>query len=264
MRNLIARMAAVGVATLTAAFAFGEAEYLDVIAAKYKFAETSKAAEKACAICHVSDEDFSFNPYGQQVKAKLTANNTKTVTDELLTSMEAEDADGDGKSNGDELKAGELAGHSDAPAGTTTPAPPPPAKPLIPKNAYHPAIVHFPIALLVVGLLLDLIGLIKKDTRLLYAGWYNTVAAAVTSLGAVASGFVAMTWMKLPYKGLIFNHLLYAIVVTVIMWLMVALRVHRHEKMNIPIRALYWILAIASFLIISWTGHLGGAFVYGD
>jgi uncharacterized membrane protein len=48
------------------------------------------------------------------------------------------------------------------------------------------------------------------------------------------------------------------------MWIMVAMRVHRHEKMQIPLRVVYYALALAAFLIISYTGHLGGAFVYGE
>ena len=248
---------------------FAEAEFLETLVAKYKIADTSKFSEKSCAGCHISDSDFGFNPYGKQVKLKLTEGNHKTVTPEILASLESLDADGDGKSNGDELNAGELPGEPD-PSSTGTQAPAdagagekkPSAFP--PKNGYHPAIVHFPIALLIVGLLLDLVGLIRKERTLLFAGWYNLVFAAVSSLGAVGSGFLAMTIMKLPYKGLIYTHLLLGIGLTVVMWLMVALRVHRHEKMQIGARVVYYALAVSAFVLVSWAGHLGGVFVYGE
>jgi uncharacterized membrane protein len=199
----------------------------------------------------------------------LTEGNHKVVTPELLESLESLDADGDGKSNGDELKAGELPGHADSAAGGSEAAGETGAsekKPATfpPKNGYHPAIVHFPIALLIVGLLLDLVGLIRKERTLLFAGWYNLVFAAVSSLGAVGSGFLAMTIMKLPYKGLIYTHLLLGSGLTVVMWLMVALRVHRHEKMQIGTRVLYYVLAASAFVLVSWAGHLGGVFVYGE
>ena len=96
------------------------------------------------------------------------------------------------------------------------------------------------------------------------AAMASAATAAVTSLVAVGSGLLAMTMMKLPYKGLIYQHLLLACSVTVIMWIMVTLRVQKHENMNIPIRVVYYLLAASAFLIISWTGHLGGQFVYGE
>lgn len=250
-----------------AALAFAEAEFLESIVAKYKIPDSSKFAEKSCAGCHISDSDFGFNPFGKQVKLKLTEGNHKTLTPEILAALESLDADGDGKSNGEELLAGELPGTPDATGSTAAPdsaagAKKPTAFP--PKNGYHPAIVHFPIALLIVGLFLDLVGLIRKEKTLLFAGWYNLIFAAVSSLGAVGSGFLAMTLMKLPYKGLIYTHLLLGIGLTVVMWLMVALRVHRHEQLQLSSRIIYYALAASAFVLVSWAGHLGGVFVYGD
>jgi uncharacterized membrane protein len=266
----LGKFTAITLLALGATSAFGEAEFLDVLTSKYKIVEHSKLADKSCGICHMSESDFSFNPFGKQLKEKLAQTNSNAVTPAILDAVAKDDADGDGIPNGDELTAGTLPGTPDNPAkagsGGVATETQPEKKPtqFPPKNGFHPAIVHFPIALLIAGLLLDLVGLIRKDKNLLLAGWYNLVLGAVTSLGAVASGFLAMTLMKLPYKGLIFTHLLFALSVTVTMWLMVALRVHRHEKMNIPVRVIYYALALAGFLMISWAGHLGGAFVYGE
>jgi uncharacterized membrane protein len=186
--------------------------------------------------------------------------------------IEPADADGDGADNGRELRAGtnpaDPASVPAAGAGEPAAAPEAPAeekpKPIIPKNAYHPAIVHFPIALFIAGLLLDLIGYRKKNPQLLYAGWINLVFAAVTTFGALLSGFVATRQMKIPISGLIQQHMIYAIAGTVIMWIMVALRIHRHEKMSKGLRTVYYLAAIAGLALISWSGHLGGVFVYGE
>ncbi len=244
-----------------------EPEFLDVVTKKYNIADSSALGQKTCGICHTSDEDYKFNIYGKQVASYLTEHNLKVVDDSVLDAVGKMDADGDGKTNSEELIAGSDPAKSDKPtakATTETVPPPPPVKPLVPKNGFHPAIVHFPIALLIAGLFLDLIGLITKRPNLLLAGWYNLVLGAISALGAVASGFLAMTMIKLPYKGLIFTHLKLALLVSVLMWVMVTLRVHRHEKMNVPLRVLYYALALAAFLIISYTGHLGGQFVYGE
>src|SRR6185436_3079622 len=101
----------------------------------------------------------------------------------------------------------------------------PEAKPILPANRYHPAIVHFPIALFIGGLLFDLIGTITKRDGLLFAGWYNLVLAAISSVVGVISGFAAMIAMKLPFTGLIPQHMLFAILGAFIMWMMVSLRV---------------------------------------
>lgn len=232
-------------------------EYLDAFLKHYKLAETSHLSGAQCAICHVSTEDFAFNPYGKTVKAKGQA-----PGDALFASLESEDADGDGKSNGDEIKGDTLPGNpaegGDAAKAQSAPVEKKAEEGLVPKTGFHPAIVHFPIGLFIAGLLLDLIGLIKKETKLLYAGWYNVVLAAITSVAAVASGFYAMTNLGFPMKGNMANHLYFTIGATFAMWIMVALRVHRHEQMNLGMRVVYYLLAAATLLGLSWAGHLGG------
>jgi uncharacterized membrane protein len=146
----------------------------------------------------------------------------------------------------------------------TTDAGPKKEKPLIPKNAFHPAIVHFPIALFIAGLFLDALGMWKKHKTLLLAGWYNLVLGAVSTLASIASGVTAMSIMHLPFKGLIFNHLVLASIGTAIMWAMVALRYKRHDKMSTGLRAAYYVLATTGVILIAFSAHLGGAFVYGE
>ncbi|HEY3330440.1 MAG TPA: DUF2231 domain-containing protein [Capsulimonadaceae bacterium] len=133
----------------------------------------------------------------------------------------------------------------------------------IPDYAFHPAIVHFPIALFIGGLVLDFLGYLKKDKPLLFAGWFNLALAATSALGAVASGFAAMMFMKLPLEGLIAKHMLLAMIVTVMMWAMFGLRAHQHESMRAPARIAYYFLALLTFVLVSYVGHLGGEFVYG-
>jgi uncharacterized membrane protein len=153
-----------------------------------------------------------------------------------------------------------------------TPAPPEEPPWWSPKNAWHPAIVHFPIALFLAGLLLDLVGYLKKNRTLLFAGWYNLVLAAATSVLAILTGFWATINLKLPLSSatgtfgmsLIGTHILLAMLSTIIMWVMVSLRVHRHEEMQTANRILYYTLAFACFVLISYAGHLGGEYVYGS
>lgn len=245
-------------------------DFLDAFVAHYKLADNSPLVEKSCSLCHVSDEDFALNPYGRDMKKALADAGTDTPNETVFVTLTALDSDGDGTPNEEEITAATFPGDpkSGAKEGAVI-APPEPApakkpKQFPPKNGYHPAIVHFPIGLFIGGLILDAIGLLKGIKAMLLAGWYNIVLAAITSLGGIASGVLAMSLMKLPYRGLIFDHMIYAVASTAIMWVLVAMRVHRHEKMNLPMRVAYYLLAAACLFTISWAGHLGGVFVYGE
>lgn len=256
----------IGLAAISAA----SGEFLDTFMSHYKLKEDSAFGAKSCGVCHISDSNFAFNPYGKDVKQALTSKGVDTVDAGILVSLEDKDSDGDGTPNGKEIAAGTLPGDPSSGAApgskAATPSPEAEKKPATfpPKNFFHPAIVHFPIALFIGGLVLDFLGMLRKDRTLLHAGWYCIVMAAITSIGGILSGVGAMTLLKLPYRGLIFTHLALAGTATVLMWLMVAMRLHRHEKMNVAVRVAYYAMALSCFGIISWAGHLGGVFVYGE
>lgn len=232
-------------ALLLSARAQAKPEYLDVMTETFK-GSSAKLAQKSCANCHVSDSDYTKNPYGTLVAKALLAANTKELTPAML------------------IRLGEPGSAAVSSAVTAEAAGPKKPKPLVPKNAFHPAIVHFPIALFLAGLFLDVLGMWKKHTTLLVAGWYNLVLGAISTLAGIASGLTAMAIMHLPYKGLIFNHLILASVGAGIMWALVALRYKRHDKMSTGLRVVYYVLATIGVVLIAWSAHLGGAFVYGE
>lgn len=245
-------------------------EFLDAFVSHYKLKDDSALVEKSCGICHVSDSDFAFNAYGKDVKKAMTDKGADHVDGVLLAALDSADSDGDGTPNAQEIAGNTLPG--DPGSGAAPGAQPKPTEsaaaskpaPFPPKNAYHPAIVHFPIALFIGGLVLDFLGMLRKDKTLLQSGWYCIVMAAITSIGGILSGVGAMALLKLPYRGLIFSHLWMAIASSLIMWVLVGMRVHRHEQMNMPMRAVYYVLAFGCLALISWAGHLGGVFVYGE
>lgn len=268
-------VAAVLIGTPGAVFALPD--YLDVLSATYNVSASPKLSESPCSICHVSEEDFGYNPFGKALQAKMQEAGKSSVDAELLAMLESDDSDGDGVANVDELKgdsfpgdpaskpSGEAAASTDSSA--TTPAASPgeaPKKPLIPKHAYHGAFVHFPLALFLAGLLFDTWGFVRKNRDFLMAGWYNLVLAAVTAIIGLASGFAAMILTRLPARGIILEHMLYAIGTTIAMWIMVSLRVHKHDQMSLGTRVLYYALAAGATFMLSWVGHLGGIMVYGE
>jgi len=259
------------------AVVFALPDYFDVLSATYNVSGSPKLSETPCSICHVSEEDFGYNPFGKALQGKMQEAGKSSIDAELLAMLESEDSDGDGIANVDELKgdsfpgdpaskpSGEAAASTDSSA--TPPAPTPgeaPAKPLVPKHAYHGAFVHFPLALFLAGLLFDTWGFVRKNRDFLMAGWYNLVLAAVTAIVGLASGFAAMILTRLPAKGIILEHMLFAIGTTIAMWIMVSLRVHKHDQMSPGTRVLYYTLAAGATVMLSWVGHLGGIMVYGE
>lgn len=243
---------------------FAKSEFLDFFMSHYKITESSALGQKACLICHQTEDDYTkMNPYGRDLKMELANANATMVDAKILKEVGALDSNGTGKSNEQKILAGELPGAPGPAVAKEEPTPPKP-KGLIPKNFFHPAVVHFPIALFIAGLALDLLGLVFKKPSLLLAGWYNILMAVLTSFGGIATGFGAMWIQKIPFKGVIFTHMLLALTSAFLMMIMVALRVHQHEKMHLPTRIVYYILAATCFVLISYAGHLGGAFVYGE
>jgi uncharacterized membrane protein len=255
---------------LLAPCTFASGEYMDTFLSNYKLNEDAAFGDRSCGICHVSDSDFAFNPYGKDMRKALTDLGASEVDSALLVSLEGLDSDGDGTLNGVEIEGKTFPGDPTSGGAPGTVAPPAGSAPekkasrFPPTNAFHPAIVHFPIALFIGGLILDFLGMLRKNKTLLAAGWYCIVMAAIASVGAIISGIGAMTLLKLPYRGLIFSHLTFAVGAAAIMWIMVALRVDRHEQMNVRMRVVYYLLALSCLTLISWAGHLGGVFVYGE
>ena len=54
----------------------------------------------------------------------------------------------------------------------------------------HPLIIHFPIALLSVGFLCDLLSYILQNKNLAHAGWWNFIFGVVSSVCALITGLI--------------------------------------------------------------------------
>ena len=139
---------------------------------------TVAAAVTKCTLCHVAAGPPKLNLYGASVKAALTAASAgQNLTPAILHTLDAQDADGDGATNADEIAADTLPGDpnskpasfainnkglgpksvlSGVSSGDETAS-----KPLaeeirgllLPKHAQHPLVVHFPIALFFISVL---------------------------------------------------------------------------------------------------------------
>jgi len=131
---------------------------------------------------------------------------------------------------------------------------------LFAKHTQHVVLIHFPIALFIIGVLFDFLAQWKKQRVLAAAAHYNLLVAAIATIPVVIIGIVAWQWelegQKL--KGMLLMHLVTGCASTVLIWAVWC--IHRRTRPNqeetlpgyrLPIEA------VAVF-IGALSGHLGG------
>ena len=131
---------------------------------------------------------------------------------------------------------------------------------ILAKHAQHVVLIHFPIALFVIGVLFDFLGQWKKQRLLAAAAYYNLLVAAIATMPVVVTGILAWQWelegQKL--KGILLMHLVMGCLSGVLICLV--LFIHRRARRNqdealpgyrLPIEAV-------AVVIVALTGHLGG------
>jgi uncharacterized membrane protein len=131
---------------------------------------------------------------------------------------------------------------------------------LFAKHAQHVVLIHFPIALFIIGVLFDFLAQWKKQRVLAAAAYYNLLVAAIATIPVVITGIVAWRWelegQKL--KGILLMHLVMGCVSSVLIG--VVWFIHRRSRRNqgevlpgyrLPIEAV-------AVVIVALTGHLGG------
>jgi uncharacterized membrane protein len=131
---------------------------------------------------------------------------------------------------------------------------------LLAKHAQHVVLIHFPIALFIIGVGLDLLSRGKRDSHLASAAYWNlSIAAAFiipTALTGLLAWHFALDGQKL--KGLLLMHLVIASIATVLVitswW--VHWRTRGGQSLLLPaIRIPVELLGVAA---IGLAAHLGG------
>lgn len=128
------------------------------------------------------------------------------------------------------------------------------------KHAQHVVLIHFPIALFIIGVLFDFLAHWKKQRLLAAAAYYNMLVAAIATIPVVVTGILAWQWelegQKL--KGILLMHLvmgcLSSFLICVVWFIHMRTR-RKHEEVlpgyRLPIEAV-------AVVIVALTGHLGG------
>lgn len=252
--------------------------YLEAAKAAYNFKAGGVVETKSCSLCHAGATNrTSLNLYGKDVQAALKSAVDKKVTPALIHRLDDKDSDGDGWSNAAEFSADTLPGDSSSKPAGLPPASSKPKQPAVvgdesnpfslqalfyPTHAQHPVIVHFPIALFIFSLFLDLFGVRTGNRALNTAAYYNLVAAAVTGVLSVITGLLAWRFAfnlePLSADKWLLFHLVLGVTTTVLMCTLWAIRVRMPTTDARPLSRLYIILGVLTMAVIALTGHFGG------
>ncbi len=130
---------------------------------------------------------------------------------------------------------------------------------LLAKHAQHVVLIHFPIALFITGVAFDAIAQRTKNRGLADAAYYNLLAAAISTLPALATGLLAwqlqLEGQKL--KSTLLLHMTLACVATALLWLVGWLHLRSRQRTE-SLPRYHWALEFLGVGIVALTGHLGG------
>jgi uncharacterized membrane protein len=130
----------------------------------------------------------------------------------------------------------------------------------LPKHAQHIVLIHFPIALFMIGVLFDLLSRGRRDSQLATAAYLNLSVAALAIFPTYVTGVLA--WQLVlegaKLKGLILLHFVAAscaaLLVVASWW--IHWRARKSEPLLLP---LYRIpIEVLGLAVIAITAHLGG------
>ncbi len=128
------------------------------------------------------------------------------------------------------------------------------------KHAQHVVLIHFPIALFIVGVAFDFLAQWTKRRAVASAAYYNLFVAALTTIPVLTTGIVAWQWQLggQRLKGILLMHLVLGCASSVLIWLVWLIHIRTQRRQDgvlpgyrLPIEA----VAVAMVML---TGHLGG------
>jgi uncharacterized membrane protein len=131
---------------------------------------------------------------------------------------------------------------------------------LLAKHAQHVAMVHFPIALIFVGVAFDQLSLREQNLALLRAAYYTVIAAAIAALPTVATGILAwqLQFEGEAPRGNLKLHMFLALSSSVLIWLVCWLQIREQRKPRASSLALRLTVEVVAVALTLLTGHVGG------
>lgn len=128
----------------------------------------------------------------------------------------------------------------------------------------HPMVVHFPIALIIAAFVIDVIGLIIKSDKLIYAGTIITLGALVGAVGSVLTGLIAedSVWHPGAAHELLETHELLGFISLGIIAAVAIVRWTLRDRLAGLVGWLIIVVTAVAVGFVAYTGYLGGEMVY--
>lgn len=131
---------------------------------------------------------------------------------------------------------------------------------LLAKHAQHVVLIHFPIALFITGVALDLLWGNERESSLGRAAYLNISLAAATVIPAVVTGLLAWHFALegKPLKGLLFLHVVAASIAAALVIASWWLQWRSRKVPLLAIRRLRIPMELFGVAALALTAHLGG------
>ncbi len=128
------------------------------------------------------------------------------------------------------------------------------------KHAQHVVLIHFPIALFIIGVLFDFLAYRTKRRVLAAAAYFNLFAAALTTIPVVITGILAWQWELegQQLKGILLIHLLFGVMSSLLIWIVWLIHLRTKRKQGAVLPGYRLPIEAVAVAILTVTGHLGG------
>ena len=128
------------------------------------------------------------------------------------------------------------------------------------KHAQHVVLIHFPIALFIIGVLFDFLAQWTNQRLLAAAAYCNLLVAALTTIPVLITGIVAWQWELegQRLKGILLMHLVLGCLSSLLIWIVWLIHVRTQRKQGAVLPGYRLPIEAVAVAIVMLTGHLGG------
>lgn len=128
------------------------------------------------------------------------------------------------------------------------------------KHAQHVVLIHFPIALCLVGVGFDLLAQFRRSRVLADVAYYNLLVAAFSTIPVLATGLLAWQFQLegQRLKGTLLLHLVLAVVASIMIWIVLSFHWRARRTPQLQLSAYRIPVELVTVAIITLAAHLGG------
>jgi uncharacterized membrane protein len=128
------------------------------------------------------------------------------------------------------------------------------------KHAQHVVLIHFPIALFIIGVLFDFLAYRTRRRVLAAAAYCNLFAAALATVPVLITGILAWQWELegQQLKGILLIHLVFGVVSSTLIWIVWLIHLRTKRKQGAVLPGYRLPIEAVAVAILTVTGHLGG------